>query len=157
MTGTTSPLPAATRRPAGAVGFAAAVLSAAIASIVLSAVIAAIAHGAGASHSFKALDIATYTPFIVIGLLAGATAWNIIRNRSAEPVRLLTWLAPTVVAISLVPDIVVGTTGSLTGTSWGGVLALMGMHLVVAVCGVVSSRIFLPLTSGPEEAPAQAG
>ncbi len=46
-----------------------------------------------------------------------------------------------------VPGIIVGATGSLTGFSWGGVLALMGMHLVVATCGVVSFRIFLPLNS----------
>lgn len=145
----TRPLPIQTRRrPVGVGGIAAAVICAAIVSVASSAAIAAIAHGAGASRSFKALAFATYTPFIVLGLLVGAIAWNIIRNRAAEPERLLTWLAPAVVVVSMVPDVIVGATDSLTGSSWGGVVALMGMHLVVAVCGVVSFRIFLPLTSG---------
>ena len=80
MTNTTSPLPVTTRRPAGAGSFAAAVVCAAVVSAAVSAVIAAIAHGAGASRAFKALDFATYTPFIVVGLLAGAIAWNLIRT-----------------------------------------------------------------------------
>jgi protein-S-isoprenylcysteine O-methyltransferase Ste14 len=67
-----------------AAAFAGAVASAAVVSIALSAVVAAIARKAGASHSFKALDVGTYSPLVVIGLLAAAAAWVTIRRRAAD-------------------------------------------------------------------------
>ncbi|WP_375496916.1 hypothetical protein [uncultured Jatrophihabitans sp.] len=41
--------------------------------------------------------------------------------------------------------------GLLAGVSWGGVIALMIMHVVVAACGVAAYLTFLPLDrpSGP--------
>ena len=57
----------------------------------------------------------------------------------------------------MVPDVIVGATGSLTGSSWGGVIALMSMHLTVAVSGVASFRIFLPLAAGRSRAGTQSG
>lgn len=128
-----------------AAAFAAAVISAAAVSTLLSAGVAAIAHSAGASHAFKALDIGTFSSLIVIGLLAAATAWLLVRRRSSDPRSLMSWLAPTVIILSLVPDVLVGVTQSLAGSSWGGVLALMSMHLLVAVVGVTSLQLFLPL------------
>ncbi len=121
--------------------------AAAVVAIALSAVVAAVAHAAGVSHDFAALTIPVFTPFIIIGLLGGAVAWAIVGQRSAAPGRLMRWLAPTVVLLSFVPDILVGAQHGLPGTSWGGIFALMTMHLIVAAAGITSYRFFLPLPS----------
>jgi hypothetical protein len=57
-----------------------------------------------------------------------------------------------VVVVSLVPDVIVGAKHDLAGGTWGGVTALMVMYLIVAVCGVVALRSFLPLTTRPASA-----
>ncbi|BEP14193.1 hypothetical protein acdb102_25040 [Acidothermaceae bacterium B102] len=119
--------------------------------IALSAVVAAIAHGAGASDKFQALQVGTFAPLIVIGLVLAVVAWQVARRRAADPARLMGWLVPTVVIVSLVPDVLVGATKSLPHSSWGGVAALMVMHLVVAAAGVLSFARFLPLSRPPSE------
>jgi len=43
------------------------------------------------------------------------------------------FLAPAVVLVSLIPDVLVGVTRSEAGTTWAGVFGLMAMHLAVAV------------------------
>ncbi|MGW4215198.1 DUF6069 family protein [Lentzea sp. NPDC004789] len=135
-----------TVRPARRSGLiAVGLVAAAIAATALNAVVAAIAHAAGASSQFQALQLPTYAAFTVIGVLAGAAGWGIIRARARNPRRVLRALVPTVVLISFVPDLLVGATGSLPGTSWGGVAALMIMHVVVAAAGVAAYSRVLPL------------
>lgn len=43
------------------------------------------------------------------------------------------------------PDIMVGATASQPGTSWGAVVALVVMHLVVAAVAVPAYQRLLPL------------
>jgi hypothetical protein len=124
-----------------------AVVCAAVVGVALSAVVAAIARGAGVSDKFQAPQVGTFAPLIVIGLVLAAVAWEVVRRRAADPVRLMSRLAPAVVIVSLVPDVLVGATKGLPHSSWGGVAALMVMHLVVAAAGVLSFARFLPLTS----------
>lgn len=61
-----------------------------------------------------------------------------------HPRRTLNVLVPIVLLVSFVPDILVGVTRALPGTSWTAVAALMVMHLVVAACAVAAYRRFLP-------------
>jgi hypothetical protein len=123
----------------------AAVAAAAVVSDLASVVIARIAHGAGVTHSFAPLHFATYTTLIVFGVIGGAVGWQLVRTRATNPRRLLTRLVPVVLLLSFVPDILIGITKAETGTTWGGVLALMAMHIVVAAAAVGSYLHFLPV------------
>ncbi|MFK0259665.1 DUF6069 family protein [Streptomyces sp. NPDC090445] len=124
---------------------AAAVVLAATASVLVNAVIAAIAHAAGASQQFPPLTPGSYAAATVIGVLAGALAWQVVRWRAADPSRVLHRLVPLAVTVSLVPDVIVGLNHSEPGTSWGAVTALMVMHVAVAAVSVPIFRRFLPL------------
>ena len=108
-------------------------------------VIALIARAAGASHDFKPLWPSSYLPLSVLGVLAGAIGWQIIRRRASRPAAVLRWLVPAAVALSLIPDIAVGAAGSSPGVSWGAVSALMLMHLAVASVAVTFYRRLMPL------------
>ena len=125
-----------------------AVVSGSIVATLLCLGVAAIAHAAGASTQFLALTPAVFTPFVVIGAIGGAVGWAIIARRSAQPRRLLRVLVPVVLLVSLIPDVLVGISKPLPGTSWGAVIALMVMHVVVAACVVTAYRYFMPVRRG---------
>ncbi|MFM9555191.1 hypothetical protein SAMN04487980_1002304 [Streptomyces sp. cf124] len=131
-------------RPGGLV-VAGGLIGTAVVAVAVNAAVAAIAHAAGASDDFEALQLPAYAVFTIFGVLAAAAAWAIIRARSAHPARLLRTLVPVVLVVSLIPDIVVGVSASRPGTSWGAVIALMVMHLVVAAIAVPAYRRLLPL------------
>jgi hypothetical protein len=131
-------------RPRGLVVTGGLIGTAAVAA-VLNAVVATAAHALGASHDFQPLQPSAYVPFTVFGVLAAAAAWAIIRARSTRPARVLRVLVPAVVLVSLVPDIMVGATAGQPGTSWGAVVALVVMHLVVAAVAVPAYQRLLPL------------
>ncbi|MFG2126586.1 DUF6069 family protein [Streptomyces sp. NPDC048751] len=114
-------------------------------AVAVNAVVAAIAHAAGASDDFQPLQLSAYAPLTVIGVLAAAAAWAIIRARSARPNRLLRTLVPVVLVVSLIPDVMVGVSASRPGTSWGAVIALMVMHVVVTAVAVPAYHRLLPL------------
>ncbi|MEU3340302.1 DUF6069 family protein [Streptomyces sp. NPDC006668] len=122
----------------------------AVVAVALNAVVAATAHAAGASHDFQPLQLSAYAPLTVFGVLIGAAAWAVVRPRSARPARLLRTLVPVVVLLSLIPDIMVGVSGSRAGTSWGAVVALMVMHLVVAAVAVPAFHRLLPLPAAQD-------
>ena len=109
--------------------------------------IALIARAAGASHDFKPLWPSSYLPLTVLGVLAGAIGWQIIRRRAARPASVLRWLVPAAVAVSLIPDIAVGAAGTSPGVSWGAVSALMLMHLAVAAAAVTVYRWLMPVAA----------
>lgn len=102
-------------------------------------------HAAGAAASFQALQVATFVPLTVIGTVAGVVGWTVIRARSTRPAAVLRWLVPVVLLLSFVPDILVGATAALPGTSWTGVVALMLMHVSVTAAAVLSLRVLLPV------------
>ena len=141
MTDTTAP--ARSSGTLTAVGLAAA---AAVAT-ALNAAVAAIAHAAGASPEFQALQLPAYATFTALGVLAGAAGWAIVRARARNPRRVLRVLVPAVVLVSRAPDVLVGASASLPGASWGGVVALMVMHVVVTVVAVGAYLRLLPLRS----------
>jgi hypothetical protein len=63
-----------------------------------------------------------------------------VRRRAANPARVLSWLVPTVIAVSLIPDVLVAVTLSPVGG-----LALGLMHLAVLAVALPTYRRFLPL------------
>lgn len=141
---TAQPGTAPVTRPSAAVA-AGGLILAAIIAIAMNAAVAAIAHAAGASHDFRPLHVATYAALTVISLLAGAAGWAIIRARASNPRHMLRALVPVVLIISFVPDLLVGASATMPGTSWGAVAALMVMHLVVAAIAIPTYLLALPL------------
>lgn len=138
---------AATVRPAGLSGalIAGSLVAAAVVATALNAVVAAIAHAAGASTQLQALQPPAFATFTFIGVLAGAAGWAIVRARADNPRRVLRVLAPAVVLVSFVPDVLVGATDALPGSGWGGAIALMVMHVVVTAVAVGTYLRALPL------------
>lgn len=112
------------------------VLAAAVAAVVVNAVIAALAHALGASDDFRPLQAPSYIALTVIGVLAGAAGWAAVRRWSRRPAAVLRWLVPTVVAISLLPDLALLFTDAQPNTSGLAVTALMLMHLATAAVAV---------------------
>jgi len=119
--------------------------AAAVGSGIANAAIALTARAAGASDDFQPLWPSAYLPLTVLGVLAGAIGWQIVRRRAKNPAAVLRWLAPAVVALSLIPDVAIGIANSDPGVSWGGVAALMLMHLATAAVAVPVYRRFMPL------------
>jgi Family of unknown function (DUF6069) len=124
---------------------AAGLLVAAVAATALNAVVAATAHTAGASHDFRPLQLSTFAGLTVLGILAGAAGWSLVRARAANPGAVLRVLVPVVLAVSLVPDLLVGAAHQMAGVTWGAVIALMVMHIVVTAVGVATYTRILPL------------
>jgi hypothetical protein len=126
----------------------AAVIAAAVTSIAADAVIALAAHHLGAPKDFKPLQVGNFAALTIIGVLAGAIGWAVIRRRSTAPRRVLARLVPAVIVVSLIPNVVLGAAKFYAHTTWGGVAALMLMHLAVAACAVTSYSFVLPLRGG---------
>ena len=65
-------------------------------------------------------------------------------RRTANAAGTLRWLVPTVLVLSLVPDVLLGFSDR-PGVSWGAVAALMVMHVVVTVVAVGTFSRLLPV------------
>lgn len=120
---------------------ATATVVASVIAVVANAVIAQATLAAGADPTvFGGLMPYAYGSFTPIGVLAGAIGWDVIRNRAASPSALLRWLVPTTVALSLIPNVLLGIS-----SGWLGAGALGLMHIAIAVVAVPVYRRFLPL------------
>ena len=117
-------------------------LVAAVVALVGNTLVAQIALAAGASEDFTPLTPGAYGFFTVVGVIAGLVGWLLIRRR-ANAKATLRWLVPAVLIVSLIPDILVGFSDR-EGVSWGAVVALMVMHLVVTAAAVVSFSRWMP-------------
>jgi hypothetical protein len=131
------------RRPVSArAAFPLAVLVGVLPGVLGTAFVAVIAHAAGVSNDFAPLKASAYVGLIVLGVLAGGVGWQLVRSRSRNPRALLRRLVPFVLTASFIPDIAIGVTGADHAT-WGGVVALMCAHVVVAGAAVTSFSYFL--------------
>jgi len=137
---------APTRR--SAVGLGAALGTGAVAGViaaVTNVVISAIARGPlDASGDFVPLTPGPIVMWTILGAIIGAVGWRLIVNRSARSRALLNTLVPTVLVLSLVPDVTLLATDSTPGQTTAGVVALMVMHVVTAVIAVTAYRKAMP-------------
>ena len=116
-----------------------------VAAAVVNSVIAAIARGPlDVSSEFQPLTAPVFLMWTVVGVVVGALAWRLIVRRSPRPASLLRWLVPTVVVLSLIPDVLVLAAESMPGTSAPAVVALMVMHVATAAVAVPTYQRFLP-------------
>lgn len=79
---------------------------------------------------------------ILLASIIGAVGWTNVRRRATSPRALIRVLAPLVLVVSLVPDVLLGVGGA---ASWGAVAGLMVMHVVVAAITVTVFTRLLPL------------
>jgi hypothetical protein len=144
MTTTESTSPS-TRRSAG---LGTALITGVVAGVVAAlanVAISAIARGPfDASDDFVPLTPGPIIMWTIIGAVIGAIGWRLIVNRSARSHALLNRLVPTVVVLSLIPDIALLVTDSTPGQTPAGVVALMVMHVVTAVIVVAAYRKMMP-------------
>jgi hypothetical protein len=134
-------------RPATPAAIAAALLIPIAVSSALAAAITALVRAvATVPSSFAPFKPSSYIGLIVVGVVAGAVGWLVVRRRAANSPGVMRFLVPAVVALSFIPDVVIGVTKSEAGTTWAGVGGLMAMHLAVAICTVAAFSRFLPLT-----------
>jgi hypothetical protein len=115
-----------------------------LAALIGTFAVAQVALAAGASDELKALTPGAYGFFTAVGTLAGLVGWLLIRRRE-NGAATLRWLVPTVLVVSLVPDVMVGFSDQ-AGASWGAAFALMVMHVVVTVAAVVTFARMLPVS-----------
>ncbi len=130
------------RSTSTAPGIALSVLVVVVGAGVVNTLISVAAQRLGADPTVVAgLQPAIHVVFTLVGALVGAIGWVVVRRRAQNPARVLSWLVPTVIAVSLIPDVLVAVSFSVVG---GVALALM--HLVVAAVAVPAYRRFLPLS-----------
>jgi hypothetical protein len=118
-------------------------------AIVVNTVIALSARGLfDIPGTFQPLTAAAYIPASIVGALAGAVGWYLVTARVRPGSRLPMALVPVVLALSLIPDAALLIDRSrIPGTTTAGVLALMLLHVGVAVAAVPAYRRFIPARS----------
>ncbi|WP_299056904.1 DUF6069 family protein [uncultured Nocardioides sp.] len=121
-------------------GIAAAVAAGAVVTTLVALAAAAL----GASPDFAPLQAPGYVVATAVGVLAGAVGWAVVRRRARDPRAVLTWLVPTVVTVSLVPDALLLVSGE-PGADALGVGALMVMHVLVAAVAVPALAWGMPV------------
>ncbi|GGK84859.1 DUF6069 family protein [Streptomyces flaveus] len=117
------------------------VLAAIVVGSLADAVLALLALAVGAPDDFQPLMPGSYIFLTTVGVVAGAIGWAIIRKVSKDPEALMRWLVPTVVVVSFVPDFLLFGEGGVAG-----VVALLLMHVAVAVVAVFAYRKVMPLS-----------
>jgi hypothetical protein len=93
---------------------------------------------------FQPLTLPVYGFLTVVGAIVGAIAWHLVVSRSRNASRVLRVLVPTVLVLSLIPDVMLLVNESQPGTTTAGVVALMLMHVGVAAAAVPAFRRFIP-------------
>ena len=130
-------------RPSSALALAAA--ASAFAALLAAFFIRTVAVVLGADDTVRQLMPSVFSPIAVVGSLAGVTGWALVSRRAAAPRRTLGWLVPVVLGLSLIPDILLGVSGS----PWSAVVTLMAMHLTIAAVVVPLLSWLRPLGSAP--------
>jgi hypothetical protein len=122
-------------------GFALSVLTVAVGAGILNALIALGAQALGAdTAAVPDLTPPAYLTFTVIGTVLGTLGWSIVRRCAAFPSRVMSWLVPLVIVVSLIPDVLIAVSaGPVAG------IALGLMHLAVLAVALPTFRHFLPL------------
>jgi hypothetical protein len=96
------------------------------------------------AESFEPLAAGSFVPATIAGAVAGAIGWRLIVEHHRQAAKLLLWLTPTVLALSLIPDVMMLVDDSEPGTTVVRVFALMFMHLAVGAVSVPVYRRFMP-------------
>ncbi|MEA2695845.1 MAG: hypothetical protein QOI66_116 [Myxococcales bacterium] len=86
---------------------------------------------------FQPLTTPFVATFTVIGMIAATVVFAWIAQTRANPVRTFLAIAAVGLFLSWLPDLAIGVMGVFPGTTVGGILSLMAIHVVAAGCAVV--------------------
>jgi hypothetical protein len=125
-----------TRIRVSALRIAAALAVASAVAFALNAAVAAIAVAAGAPASYAPLTAPVFGAFTVLGVLGGWIGWWLVTLKASRPRAVLAWLAPLVLVLSFIPDVVLLVLKFIPGTTTAAALALMAMHVIVFAVAV---------------------
>ena len=145
----TAPTTSSRTTPAGTVSWKSTAIAAvigAVGGLVINSLIAVVARSVfDAPAEFQPLTLPAYGTFTVFGAIIGAVGWHLIATRARHATRLLGWLVPTLLVLSLIPDLMLlADKTAQPGTTTAGVIALMLMHFGVAAAAVPAYRKFIP-------------
>jgi hypothetical protein len=116
-----------------------------VAAAVVNVIVSAIARGSfDASDDFAPLTPGPIVLWTILGSIIGAVGWRLIVNKKANSRGLLNKLVPTVLVLSLIPDVALLASDSMPGQTTAGVLALMVMHVLTAAIVVTAYRRSMP-------------
>jgi drug/metabolite transporter (DMT)-like permease len=86
---------------------------------------------------FQPLTTPFVATFTVIGMIAATVVFAWIAQTRPNPVRTFLAIAAVGLFLSWLPDLAIGVMGVFQGTTVGGILSLMAIHVVAAGCAVV--------------------
>jgi hypothetical protein len=121
-------------------------LSIAIVAVLASAVNAVLALVGGAiGATGPGLQPIAYLSLTVAAAIGGAVGWHLIDRFAKRPSRVMRWLVPSFLAVSFVPDILIGVTTG-TGDGWLYAAVLMSMHVATITIAILTYRRLMPLS-----------
>ena len=124
---------------------AAAAVVGAVGGLVINSLVALVTKAVfDIQDEFQQLTLPVYGFLTVLGAIVGAVVWHLVVARSRNASGVLRVLVPTVLVLSLIPDVMLLVTESQPGTTTAGVIALMLMHFGVAAAAVPALRRFVP-------------
>lgn len=117
-------------------------MSALIVAVAAGAVNAVIALGAASlgAATTGGLQPVAYLSLTIIAAVAGAFGWHLINLRARRPATVMRWLVPAFLAVSFIPDIIVGAS-----LGWLVAGSLMLMHVATITIAVLTYRRLMPL------------
>jgi len=120
-------------------------LGAGVVAAILNVIVSVVARGPfDASDDFVPLTPGPIVFWTIVGAVVGAIGWRLIVNKKADSRGLLNKLVPTVLVLSLIPDVALLGNDSMEGHSTGAVVALMVMHVLTAAVVVTAYRKAMP-------------
>lgn len=121
-------------------------LSIAIVAVLASAVNAVLALvGSAVGATGPGLQPIAYLSLTVVAAIGGAVGWHLIDRFAKRPRRVMRWLVPSFLAVSFLPDILIGVTTG-TGDGWLYAAVLMSMHVITITIAILTYRRLMPLS-----------
>lgn len=109
----------------------------------INALLAVLGSSIGASG--PGLQPIAYLSLTVVAAIGGAIGWHLVDRFAQRPSRVMTWLVPSFLAVSFVPDILIGVTSG-TGAGWLYASVLMIMHVATITIAILTYRRLMPLS-----------
>jgi hypothetical protein len=121
-------------------------LSIAIVAVFAGAVNALLALvGSSIGADGPGLQPIAYLSLTLIAAIAGAIGWHLVDRFAKRPSRVMRWLIPTFLAVSFLPDVLIGATTG-TGDGWLYATVLMIMHVTTITIAILAYRRLMPLS-----------
>lgn len=131
-------------------------LSIAIVAVFAGAVNALLALvGTAIGASGPGLQPVAYLSLTVVAAIGGAVGWHLVDRFAKRPSRVMRWLVPSFLAVSFVPDILIGATTG-TGDGWLYATILMIMHVTTITIAILTYRRVMPLSDREDARDATA-